>query len=73
MTPINALRFLRSIDFPADPIAAPDFAARDADYNTDPIFNIPDAISALFPHRTLDDLTDSDYDALDDALYPSPD
>ena len=72
MNPINAIDFLRHIQFPADPIAAHDaLYALAADYR--PTLN--DALIALFPDRTfrpiLDDLSDSDFDDLDRILYPN--
>lgn len=66
MNPINAIRFLRSIDFPADPIDSHYFfQTADAAIADE----LATAIHALF-NRSLIDLNDSDFDALDDALYP---
>lgn len=71
MNPINAIRFLRSIDFPCDPIASHDFF--DAAL-PDQTAAIDDALRALRPTAipyAINDYSDSDFDALDDALYPT--
>jgi len=71
MNPLPAIDFLRSIDFPADPIES-HYTFHTA--TADDARMIDDALRALRPTNlphAIDDYSDSDFDALDRILYPN--
>lgn len=68
MNSLTAIRFLRLINFPCDPIAGPEFHT---DCPPATAADIANAILAITTHF-LTDLSDSDWDALDEILYPTP-
>lgn len=70
MNPLNAITYLRSIDFPADPIES-EYTFQTA--TADDARMIDDALRAIRPSRlpqAIDHYSDSDFDTLNLILYP---